>query len=429
MKHKKKGRKIYTYHARNRRIFSPYHPMRSAIGTAVTLVLVAVLGFVGYNIVGPIVTRVNMEAESPTATPEPYFEETVSAQTTVSAPEIPADTTAAASSAETTVTTVTTVVTTTETTVSARFASDMTIAYLASAETLTDLDTVEETAEKLAKQGYNAMILPLKLDTGMLQYASVSEKALGSGAANGNLLTLREIQNAAHRYGVSCIAQFSTLSDHVYPNADMNASYSFQGNGGTTRWLDNKPDEGGKPWLDPFSDAAKAYLADLAKEIQESGFSQILCTDTVFPHFYNSDADLLGSRIQDNKQRKNALTSVLNEIAQAAPNAACAVDLRDIIDGTAEAFAPDALNMQHACIRIAPDAFEGGFTVGERRFDPSTLSFSDKIPLLAKAAQAAAGSMSVTPCFVLPDMTDSELETAVQALYDAGFRSVYFAAE
>ncbi|MBR4199736.1 MAG: hypothetical protein IKQ91_00485, partial [Oscillospiraceae bacterium] len=61
MKHRKKGRKIYTYHAKNRRIFSSYHPVRSAVTTVLTLIVIGVLGFVGYNIVGPVVTRLQQE--------------------------------------------------------------------------------------------------------------------------------------------------------------------------------------------------------------------------------------------------------------------------------------------------------------------------------------------------------------------------------
>ena len=75
MKRKMKGRKIYTYRARNRRVFSDYHPLRSAIGTVLTLILVVVIGFVGYNVVGPIVTRLQMEKLNPTATADPYFTE------------------------------------------------------------------------------------------------------------------------------------------------------------------------------------------------------------------------------------------------------------------------------------------------------------------------------------------------------------------
>ena len=47
--------------------------MRSAFGTAVLLALLAFCVIVGYNVIGPIVTRVNLEAEHPTTTPDPYF--------------------------------------------------------------------------------------------------------------------------------------------------------------------------------------------------------------------------------------------------------------------------------------------------------------------------------------------------------------------
>jgi len=126
VKHKKKGRKIYTYQARNRRVFSDYHPVRSAIGTAVTLVLIGVIGFVGYNVVGPIVTRLHQEELSPTATAEPYFTETPPPETAAELAETV--TTSVSLTTVTTALTTETVETTTTDPFPARFAEDVDVA-------------------------------------------------------------------------------------------------------------------------------------------------------------------------------------------------------------------------------------------------------------------------------------------------------------
>ena len=425
MKHKRKGRRIYTYHARNRRVFSPYHPVRSAIGTGVTLVLIAVLGFVGYHVVGPIVTRLNAEAESPTTTPDPFFAEVsetdpqpgTETQPTATEPE-------QTSAATTTTTTVTTEITTTPAPVQTRFAEGVTVAYLAQADVLADLDTLEAEAARLAGQGYHAMLLPLKQTGGMLQYASSNEKAQTCGASNQNKLTLREIQNAAKRYDISCMALMSTLEDRMYPSYFSDGSYMFQD--GSTRWLDDKPDEGGKPWLDPFTDGARKYLADLAAEIADSGMSGVICTDTVFPHFFNSDTDHLGKRIQDPAKRQDALVSTLNAIADAAPDAACCmIDLSAAVSGGEEGFVPDKLRMKSACVRIDINDFSEPFYANEERFDPSSLGFEDKIAMLAAAAEQVTGNLRMYPCIVKGDLTEAQLEAAISVLAEAGYDTVY----
>lgn len=419
MKRKMKGRKLFTYRARNRRVFSDYHPLRSAIGTVVTLILVAVIGFVGYNVVGPIVTRVRQEELNPTATADPYYTEN-SAVVTAASPETSA-TTVSLTTTQTERSEETTVTTTTDG-FPARFPEDMDVAYLAAEESMKNLDSVEAAAKECRDKGYRSMILPLKLSSGMLQYASGVDKAKACGASNEEMLTLREIVNAAKRYQVSCIGQIYTLEDHTFPNYFMEGSYVFTD--GTTRWLDDNPDEGGKPWLNPFDASSSDYLAGIAAEIQKSGFTQIICKGTVFPDFFHSDAELLGNQIEDAEKRKEALASVLNRIAEVAPTAGLYVDLYELSQGGEEAFQPAVLNMTPIYMTIDPCQFSEAFTVGEQRFDPATLAFGDKIELLAEAARTVCGSHEVIPILQTADLTEGEIDTAVGVLGENGFKKI-----
>ena len=157
-----------------------------------------------------------------------------------------------------------------------------------------------------------------------------------------------------------------------YPNVYMEGSYTFQN--GATRWLDNKPESGGKPWLNPFDPASGSYLADLAAEIERSGFQHILCTDAVFPHFFRSDAELLGNRIQDNEQRKKALAFVLNQISAAAPSAGSYISLSELVLGHEEAFVPELLDAKQVYVRLDPQDLPQAFTLGGQNYDPASLS-------------------------------------------------------
>ena len=417
MRHRKKGRRIFTRKARNHRIFSVYHPLQTAAGTALTLVMAAVLGFVGYHVIGPIVTRIRAEEKNPTKTPEPFFSDAAEVSAT---DPLPDQTTATVS--YTLTATETTVQTFTETTTTAvqisRFGENVTVAYFAEPDALTDLDAVEAEAKRLAAEGYRAMVLPMKETGGKLHYASANEKAIGCGASNEDMLTVREIRNAANRYDIRCIAMMSTLEDQTYPNTYLDGSYTFKE--GKTRWLDNKPENDGKPWLSPFTDAAGAYLSALAQELSEGGFDPILCTDTKFPNFFDSDAELLGKKIQDKDRRQNALIDLLNGITDAAPGACCMIDLHEAVSGNEEAFVPDKLKMQSVCFRIDIRDFTEPFKANGKRFDPSSLEFSDKVSMLARAAEAAADGKTVYPCIVSEGLTDAELETVVSVFRESG---------
>ena len=421
MKKKKKGRKLFTYRAKNRRIFSPYHPMRTAAGVVLTLAAAAVLGVVGYNIVGPVVIRMEAEAESPTTTPDPYVFETVPAETTA----LPVQTAASEQTAATSAVQ-TTVQTTTTQPVSKRFPEGLTVAAPAPEDALTDLDTLDAAAEKMEQEGYSAMILPMKMNGGMLSFSSSDQNARACGACNADMLTVREIRNAANRRHLQCVALFSTLEDHIYPGYFTEASYTFKD--GTTRWLDGKEAEGGKPWLNPFSDAAKAYLSGLAGELHDGGFSQILCTDAVFPFFYQTDIEYIGGHVSDNVRRADALTGMLNSIAGAAPEACIYSDLWDIITGKEEAFRPDALKTG-LCVKIDIKKFEQPFIAAGERFDPSSLAYADRVTMLLQAVREVAGGMKCYPNIVTGDLTDEETDIAVQAVADAGFDTVFLTEE
>ena len=420
MKHRKKGRRIYTYRAKNRRVFSRNHPMRSAFGTAVLLALLAVCVVVGYNVIGPIVTRVNEEAVHPTTTPEPFFDDNgeITLDNAQTAPVPEKQTTL-----RTTVTlkAVTTTVTTTTEPVQTRFPEGAEVAYLLPDASLRDLATLDNYAENVSGQGYTSVILPMKLNGGMLQYASANDRARTCGASSENMLTLREITNAAERYHLGCSAMFSTLADHVYPNVYMDGAFTFNG---STRWLDNKPESGGKPWLNPFDAASGAYLADLASEIERSGFTHILCTDTVFPNFFRSDAELLGNRIQDNDQRKKALASVLNAVTTAAPSAGSYISLSEFVLGHEEAFVPDLLDMKQVFVRIDPLDLPQAFTIGEQHYDPAPLSADDQLLLLAAAAQNAIGNRRLIPVISVKGRTNAEITHMVETLCAANYKII-----
>lgn len=396
-----------------------YHPLRTAAGTVAMLLVLAVIGFVGYHVVGPVITRMRAEEKNPTQTPDPFFSQTQE----ISAAENGTETTTTVSltTTTTTATSATTVsLTEPETTAlpASRFGEGVTVAYLAGADAVADLDAAEETAERLFAEGYRAMVLPLKETGGKLNYASGNEKALGCGASDPDYLTLREIRNAAGRHHITCIAMMSTLEDHIYPNTYMDGSYSFKE--GKTRWLDNKANKGGKPWLNPFTDAARNYLSAIAGEISEGGIAPIICTDTRFPKFFDSDSERLGKRIEDPERRREALTDTLNDITDAAPEACGMFDLYAAVKGQEEAFVPDDLKMKAVCFRIDVRDFTEPFKANGQRFDPTALEFADKVKLLAKAADTAADGKKVYPCIVRNGLSDAELETVVSLFRESG---------
>lgn len=393
MAHKRKGRKIYTYRVRNRKMFSKSHPMRSALGVFLTLVLAAFAGVVGYSIAAPITERLAAEAESPTTVPPETT--TVTTETTTA----PASTSSAQSTSEVTTATTTAA---TAVTVPPRFDEPVQLIYCASEETVTDADLLEITVESLAQQGYTAMMLPLKTAGGTLLYRSGVEAAQVSGASAEDLPALAALSDTISQRGLSAMALFDTLNDQAYPSAYTNGAYTIADSG--QRWLDTKVENGGKPWLSPFTEYGRSYLAQLAAEITEAGFSRLFCHDFIFPTFRDSDVSYIGSFVRSEERRAEALGDVITAISDAAA-------------GTVYAYTEG----EELQIADLPE----GVTV----YMKLTPSSSENALAQLQAAQSLAGEKAVIPWVIRGTLNDTALDEILHALYDAGCREMVVSAE
>ncbi len=425
---RKKGRKIYTYRARNKRVFSKNHPMRSALGIVLTVLIAAVLGVVGYSIAGPVVARLTAEAEHPTQTDDPYefseadssgpdsaavtetASETASTAATTAATTVPAETT---SETETT--------TTTETAaeVKPRF-EGVTLGCVISPQTAADPKLLETAVQRCAEQGYTAIVLPAKLSGGALTYASENAEAKKCGAA-AESPALSDLIGTVSAQGLSVIADMNLLEDNLFPSAYSDGSYQIKDNHG--RWLDRAESDGGKPWLSPYTDHAKRYLSALAHARSDAGGSGILGCGMTFPRSRSSGGALLGRQVNCCERRTDALISVLDAMKEQSV-IAYSVSLADAVNGKAEALDPDRLSGSAVCMTIDFGDFAESFKVGEKRYSISGKTPADQTDVLLQAAKALCGDCELIPCFVRGALDEEALDAVLTAANEAGCRQI-----
>lgn len=410
MRHKKKGRKIYTYRVKNRRVFSPYHPMLSALGFALTLLVAVVLGFVGYNVIGPILTRTNAEAQNPTQTPDPYF-----AQDT-------ATTALSAESQTTSAQTTTATATRTETTAPPRpDVQGVEIAYCAAWETVGDLGELQTKAQTLQKQGYTAMVLPLKTRGGALAYASSVKDAATCGATSAEQPALEEIFAAITAQGLSCFASMDTLGDNLFAGAFIDGAYQLRDGG---RWHDMAVEDGGKPWISPFSQHARDYLSEISREISQAGAAKVFCTGLEYPKFYETDLDYIGGQVKDPQSRKEGLCGTVNAMAQNTPGLCPVFELSEILTSQEEGFDMAALQVEQVCIRISPRDVANPFFFQNERYDLSGQDARAAFGTLLEIAGKCGGEGRVIPCIVRAGLSDEQLSAVLENAQMLGFRTI-----
>lgn len=404
---RKKGRKIYTYRVKNRRVFSWYSPLRSAVGGVLSVAVLAVLGVVGYSVIGPIVTRMEQEQQQPTTVPEPF---------------VAASTTAASTAATTTTASTTATESTTTTTTSIPEVPDtLFVLQLADAAVHTP-EALAQALNDAKNAGYNAVVMPLKQYGGLLYYASEIEGTDVCKAVQSTC-TAEELVAMAEDAGLVPMAEISTIADCTYPLYSFASGYFFSN--GTDRWLDDKESEGGKPWLSPFAQEGRAYLCAVAEELYQAGFAKVLCADTEYPDFYASDLQYIGKDVSEPKRRADGLAGVLNALDAADAACAYSFDLYAALNRDEEAVRSDTLAVKNAVITFDYYLFATPFYLGNDRFDPRGMTIAEKTTLLLQVADAMAGDMEYLPCVSRRSLNDDELTEAVETFRAAGFSTVF----
>ncbi len=169
--------------------------------------------------------------------------------------------------------------------------------------------------------GYSAVLVTMKDNTGVLRYKSEIPRIKDTASINAGTLSARQIADVINKKGMTPAARISTLKDQIAPN--LFGSYTFAD--GSTLWLDNSPEAGGKPWLNPFEKSTAEYIAELAEELSAAGFKDIVCANVMFPDFkgYDKDTWLKHLDLRNKEKRSIALWNVVDKAkAGAAKNGA-----------------------------------------------------------------------------------------------------------
>lgn len=294
MKLKPKGRKIY--HQKTR--FERLRTFKSNTGAVVsTVLLVAVLGFVGYSAGGPIVRF--LQERKILGVPGQTTEATETPIRTNTLPE------------ETIQVTETEAVTTEPLPQIAPEAPEFR-GYLLSTGVLSGEENLQNALNAVPADTTHILI-PLKTAGGNLYYATTLVDAGKSGAVKA-VMPLESIYEMVAATGAVPVAVVNTLEDHIYPEGFQMASYRMAGEGES--WTD----AAGKAWLSPFSELTVDYLVNLTEEITQAGFTSIVCEGLRFPDFPESDLDQLDGRCSS-PDRFTALADVVKYMMDAAPEA------------------------------------------------------------------------------------------------------------
>lgn len=378
-------------------------PAKKAIRVLMTLVLVAVLIFLGYSIGKPIVEffegrEANVNSSDDPVSELPDVSQDVSDTQPTSAPDE--------------VTTQPSVVTEPE-------AVKNGILYV-SFDPEFDLTEQLDSAIKTAlSEGYKGLCLDLVAEGGRVMFGTANEVAVKSEAVISSPIDLSYCVRAISEAELLPYARISALSDHIASWFDRSLCYLFED--GSSKWLDNSIANGGKPWISPFSDNAKEYVSSFVTEISDAGFAGIIAGEFEFPPFRTKDLGYIGKTVQD-PNRYEALAGFSNVLGDALGSAkfyAVEVNAEDILSGECELLTdPELLNSKTVYIKYDSEK------IGDRieKADGSVVSFEGlsedyKIAQVYRLVNTALATSGLKPiAAVKSELPVSRIYTALESI-------------
>lgn len=129
--------------------------------------------------------------------------------------------------------------------------------------------------------GINAVLVDIKDKQGQVLFSSGNQKAREWGVIASGAVDLASLGQVLADRGLALMVRLSVFRDESAARADESCAVNYRAPG--TLWLDNFPEQGGKPWLNPYSAAARRYITDLALEAADCGAAYIVLDDCHFP--------------------------------------------------------------------------------------------------------------------------------------------------
>lgn len=265
---------------------------------------------------------------------------------------------------------------------------------------LRDTAALKVTCKAAADAGDTCAVVELKTETGALYYVSETDLGKAVGAQTEDALTLAALTDAfaaMREAGLTPVVRLFAFKDATAPKKLADAKITTTGHEEWT-WYDGDPQNGGKPWLNPYSDAAQTYIVSLAEELYTAGAGALLLDGVCFPTQTAQAQLAVGDNAALSKAEvlKQFITRVHN-LREDAPLLLCG-SVNAFLGNNTAGF--DGNPRDFGCTAIVPDlrlsALGKRLVIGDKKFTPSDETLAD-ITAAAVAALKVADGPTVVP--------------------------------
>lgn len=127
-----------------------------------------------------------------------------------------------------------------------------------------------------------AVVIDMKTAAGTVTYKSNQVSVQNAGATAENAVDLGSYIDTIRRAGYDVIVRIYAFEDATAPYKSSDMAIRYESEDGVL-WLDDSVDNGGKPWLNPYSDTAQKYVLDIIYDAVDFGADAIILDGLRFP--------------------------------------------------------------------------------------------------------------------------------------------------
>lgn len=172
--------------------------------------------------------------------------------------------------------------------------------------------------KKLRRRDCNTVVIDFKSSDGRLLYSSNEQLALRGKANTYNNVTVRDALKQFASANIHVLARVYCFEDPLIAALDESLAVKYSDT--DVLWLDKHEQDGGKPWLNPYSTIARSYLKAVIREVHAFGVSGILLSSFSFPGGENANnASFPGeneSRATRNTLLKKYITTLKGNLSE-----------------------------------------------------------------------------------------------------------------
>ena len=181
-------------------------------------------------------------------------------------------------------------------------------------ETIAEPQLLASALQSAADAGYDSIMFDLKSADGTVNYAISYNELTDARVTRQNPIDLNAVAEQIRQAGLIPVASIWTFRDNLYPSANNAASTYYQDS--DFLWVDNSPEKGGKPWMNPFSQAAQDYIRKIVDDACTAEFRSIVLQGVQFPEGYA--LDMIDYREHAGEDKHAFLKTYLSQITEYA---------------------------------------------------------------------------------------------------------------